>query len=39
MKPALVVTHVVPNSQAQRLEVVAEGSVIEEINEEKLKKN
>lgn len=32
MKPALVVTHVVPNSQAQRLEVVAEGSVIEEIN-------
>ncbi len=32
MNPALVVTHVVPNSQAQRLEVVTEGSVIAEVN-------
>lgn len=36
MKPALVVTHVVPNSQAQRLEVVTEGTVITEINDKKV---
>jgi len=35
-KPALVVTHIVPNSQAQRLEVVTEGSIITEVNDKKV---
>jgi serine protease Do len=32
VKPALIVTHVVPNSQVQRLELLREGSVITEVN-------
>lgn len=36
MKSALVVTHIVPNSQAQRLEVVTEGSIITEVNDQKV---
>lgn len=33
VKPALIVTHVIPNSQTQRLQVlVHEGSIIEEVN-------
>lgn len=31
-KPALIVTHIVPNSQVQRLELLREGSVIAEVN-------
>ncbi len=31
-KPALIVTHIVPNSQVQRLEILHEGSIITEIN-------
>lgn len=32
-KPALIVTHVIPNSQVQRLQVlIHEGSIIEEVN-------
>ncbi len=36
MEPALIVTHVVPNSQVQRLEVIREGAVITEINGKKI---
>jgi len=31
-KPALIVTHIVPNSQVQRLEMLREGSIITEVN-------
>lgn len=32
VKPALIVTHIIPNSQVQRLELLREGSVIAEVN-------
>lgn len=33
VKPALIVTHVIPNSQTQRLQVmIHEGSIVEEVN-------
>ena len=32
MKPAVVVTHLIPNSQVQRLSVIVPGVVIDEVN-------
>lgn len=37
MEPALVVTHVVPNSQVQRLNILNEGVLLGEINGKKVK--
>lgn len=35
-KPALIVTHVVPNSQVQRLEMLREGAIVTEINNKEI---
>lgn len=35
--PALIITHVLPNSQAQKARIITSGSVIEEINGKKVK--
>ena len=37
MEPALIVTHIVPNSQIQRLNLLGEGALISEINGKKVK--
>lgn len=37
MEPILIVTHVVPNSQVQRLNLIGEGSLISEVNGIKVK--
>lgn len=36
MEPALIITHVVPNSQVQRLNLLGEGALISEINGKKV---
>ncbi len=37
MEPSLIVTHVVPNSQVQRLNLIGEGAIISEVNGKKVK--
>ncbi len=37
MEPALIVTHIVPNSQMQRLDLLREGAIIAEVNDKKVK--
>ncbi len=37
MEPALIVTHIVPNSQVQRLNLLGEGALISEVNGKKVK--
>lgn len=37
MEPALIVTHIVPNSQVQRLNLLGEGALIGEVNGKKVK--
>ena len=36
-EPALIITHIVPNSQTQRLNILSEGTIIAEINGKKVK--
>ncbi len=37
MEPALIVTHIVPNSQIQRLNLLGEGALLSEVNGKKVK--
>lgn len=37
MEPALIVTHIVPNSQVQRLSLIGEGALISEVNGKQVK--
>lgn len=37
MEPVLIVTHIVPNSQMQRLDLLREGAIIAEVNDKKVK--
>ncbi len=37
MEPVLVVTHIVPNSQMQRLDLLREGAIIAEVNNKQVK--
>ncbi len=36
MEPALIVTHIVPNSQMQRLDLLREGAILSEVNNTKV---